>query len=149
MAKINIFYGSVYGGAERLADSAEEQLQKHGHEATVIDNPQVEDVSNSEYILVITSTTGQGEIPDNLMPLFAALQSQFPLLGGTPFAVIAMGDSSYGDTFCGAGKQVEELLMELQGKPLLPRLDIDALEDFAPEPVAQPWLAQFAGAITE
>ncbi len=54
--------------------------------------------------------------------------------------MIALGDSSYGETFCGGGRQFEELLIELQGKIIQPRLDIDAMVDFEPEPVALPWV---------
>ncbi|MFY8272684.1 flavodoxin domain-containing protein [Pseudoalteromonas sp. SSDWG2] len=140
MATTSIFYGSVYGAAERLAEAVCDKMNDLGHDAKLIDNPQVEDVARAEQVLVITSTTGQGDLPDNILPLYLGLQSQFPLLGGKACAVIAMGDSSYGDTFCGGGKQFEQLLEELQGKIVLPRLDIDAMVDFDPEPVALPWI---------
>ena len=144
MASISIFFGSVYGAAERLSETVSDKLNELGHQASIIDNPQVEDVINAEQILVITSTTGQGDIPDNLLPLFLGLQNQFPLLNNKPCAVIAMGDSSYGDTFCGAGKQFEQMLIELQGHIVQPRLDIDAMVDFDPEPVALPWISKLA-----
>ncbi|WP_462157961.1 flavodoxin [Pseudoalteromonas sp. GB56] len=144
MPTISIFYGSVYGAAERLAETVCEKLTDLGHSAKLIDNPQVEDVATAEQILVITSTTGQGDLPDNLLPFFLGLQNQFPLLTGKSCAVIAMGDSSYGDTFCGAGKQFEELLIELQGHIVQPRLDIDAMVDFDPEPIALPWIEKLA-----
>lgn len=140
MAEISIFYGSVYGAAERLADTAQEKLNELGHQAEVIDNPQVQDMLDAKSILVVTSTTGQGDIPDNLVPLFISLQTQFPMLTAKPFAVLAMGDSSYGETFCGAGRQFDELLQELQATQVQPRLEVDALEHFEPEPVALPWL---------
>ncbi|MBS3798614.1 flavodoxin domain-containing protein [Pseudoalteromonas sp. BDTF-M6] len=140
MATISIFYGSVYGAAERLAETLCAHINELGSNAKLVDNPQVEDIIAAEQILVVTSTTGQGDLPDNILPLYLGLQEQFPLLGAKPCAVIALGDSSYGETFCGGGRQFEELLIELQGKIIQPRLDIDAMVDFDPGPVALPWV---------
>ena len=65
--------------------------------------------------------------------LFLDLKEQFPLLNGKPFAVAGLGDSSYGDTYCAAGKQWFALLTELQGNPVAEMLEVDAMECFEPE----------------
>lgn len=143
MATISIFYGSEFGGAQRLAATLRDKINQTPHSAKLIENPQVADVVGAEQLLIVTSTTGQGDIPQNLAPLIYQLQSDFTLLTNKPFGVIAMGDSSYSDTFCGAGQKVEELLLELQGTVLLPRLEIDAIEHYDPTPAALPWLEQY------
>lgn len=56
--------------------------------------------------------------------------------------MIGLGDSSYGDTFCAAGRQWFELLTELQGNPKADMLEIDAGETLQAEDVALPWLAE-------
>ncbi|MFZ6043988.1 flavodoxin domain-containing protein, partial [Vibrio natriegens] len=94
---------------------------------------------------VITSTTGQGEIPDNLLPLFLALNDTFPMLPQLRYGVVAMGDSSYGeDRFCGAGRQFDTLLQELQARPMVERLDVDASVNFDALEVVMPWLKSWA-----
>jgi len=61
--------------------------------------------------------------------------------------VIALGDSSYGDTFCGAGEQIRELYAELGIREVLPMLRLDASETVTPEVDAEPWLAELATAL--
>jgi MioC protein len=143
MAKIALIVGSVYGGAQYVAEQAEAVIAGAGHELALFDEPKLDDVmaADASAWLVITSTTGQGDIPDNLLPFYVELKNRFPLLSGKPFAVIALGDSSY-DTFCGAGEQIRELLTEIQGSELAPMLRIDACETLEPETVALPWLEQ-------
>jgi sulfite reductase alpha subunit-like flavoprotein len=65
------------------------------------------------------------------------------MLTGKQYGIIAMGDRSYGDTFCGAGRSFDELFRDLQAKPVGHRLEIDACEDFEPWPVTEPWLNEW------
>ncbi|MEC8207213.1 MAG: flavodoxin domain-containing protein, partial [Pseudomonadota bacterium] len=118
MATISIFVGSVYGGAERLSEQVIEVIEKSEHQAQLVENGTVDDMLAASHILVITSTTGQGDIPDNLIALYSQLNDQFPLLTGKQYGIIAMGDRSYGDTFCGAGRSFDELFRDLQAKPV-------------------------------
>jgi flavodoxin len=140
MSQISIFVGSVYGGAERLSEEVAASIEQAGHTAKVLNAPTVSDIQSASHILIITSTTGQGDIPDNLAGLYHQLNSTFPMLTAKPFGIVAMGDRSYGDTFCGAGRSFDELLRDLQAKPVGHRLEIDACEDFEPWPVTEPWL---------
>jgi sulfite reductase alpha subunit-like flavoprotein len=55
-----------------------------------------------------------------------------------------LGDSSYGESFCGAGKQWQELLTELQGNPVAAMLEVDAMETLEPENDVIEWLKGFA-----
>ncbi|WP_372626426.1 flavodoxin [Arsukibacterium sp.] len=145
MAKIALIVGSVYGGAQYVAEQALPLLAELGHEVALYEEPKLDEVLAFEprVWLVITSTTGQGDIPDNLLPFYLDVKSRFPLLTGKQFAVIALGDSSY-DTYCGAGEQMRELLLEIQGHELAPMLRIDACETLEPEGVALAWLEQQA-----
>ncbi|MBB1508072.1 flavodoxin [Pseudoalteromonas sp. SG41-1] len=143
MATISIFVGSVYGGAERLSDEVIDAIEQAGHSVNLVDQPTIADIQQATHILVITSTTGQGDIPDNLAGFFNELNSTFPILTAKPYGIIAMGDRSYGDTFCGAGRSFDELFRDLQAQPIGHRLEIDACEDFEPWPVTQPWLQEW------
>lgn len=133
MAGVKILVGSVYGNAQHAAEMAEEVLAKEGIDCEVCEDPQLTDVTEADGLLVITSTTGQGDIPPNLEMLFLDLKEELSPLNGKPFAVAGLGDSSYGDTYCAAGKQWFDLLTELKGKPLAALLEVDAMECFEPE----------------
>ncbi|MCW8107536.1 flavodoxin [Alteromonas ponticola] len=140
MAKLHIFAGSVYGNAQHVAEEVSDMLTRDGVECELFSDPSVDDFTQADAILVITSTTGQGDIPPNLEFVHAELKASFPLLTDTPFAVAALGDSSY-DTFCGGGLQFQELLTELQAKPVAEMLKVDALETFEPEQIVKDWVA--------
>ncbi|WP_019674892.1 flavodoxin [Arsukibacterium perlucidum] len=143
MAKIALIVGSVYGGAQYVAEQAQSLLAGLGYEVMLYEEPVLDEVLafDAKVWLVITSTTGQGDIPDNLLPFYLEVKNRFPLLNGKQFAVIALGDSSY-ETYCGAGEQLQELLAEIQGTELAPMLRIDACETLEPETLALPWLEQ-------
>lgn len=141
MAQIRILVGSVYGGALLTARAIKKSLEPEGHQVTVLENPELEDITgNGDALLVCTSTTGQGEIPANLLPFYLALREQLPQQPGRPFGVIVLGDSSYGDTFCGAGDLMEEALYETAARKVGETLRIDALETLEPETEALPWV---------
>ncbi|XOV79136.1 MAG: flavodoxin [Aestuariibacter sp.] len=142
MAEISIFVGTVYGNAQNVAEQAEEKLVELGHEVQLFSEPTIEDFKQAKSVLVVTSTTGQGDFPPNLEFFAEDLKQQFPLMEGREFAVVALGDSSYGDTFAAAGRNMFELLTELQGKPKTDLKVIDAMETFEPEEEALPWIEE-------
>ena len=148
MTAIRILVGSVYGGALLTARAIKKELETEGHQATVLENPVLEDITSSEEpLLVCTSTTGQGELPANLLPFYLALREQLPQQPGRPFGVIVLGDSSYGDTFCGAGELMTEALYETSARKVGDTLQIDALETMEPEAEALPWVRQWLGQV--
>lgn len=140
MSKVGIFVGSVYGNAQHVAEEAQSMLQGKGVGAEVLNDPTVADFKAVSGVIVITSTTGQGDIPPNLEFFIQDLRDAFPLMAQKPFAVAGLGDSSYGDTFCGAGHQIFELLTELQGKAVAEMLEVDACETLEPEIDVVNWL---------
>ncbi|MDV9032995.1 flavodoxin [Pseudomonas sp. RAC1] len=145
--KVAIISGSVYGTAEEVARHAESLLKAAGLEAWHAARVSLDDLRGfaPEALLAVTSTTGMGELPDNLMPLYATLRDVLPgEWRGLPGAVIALGDSSYGDTYCGGGEQMRELFAELGVHEVQPMLRLDASETVTPEADAEPWLAQLA-----
>lgn len=142
MATINIIVGSVYGNAESVAEEVQAFLTGEGHDSAVCTDASVNDFVSPDAVLVITSTTGQGDVPPNIEFTIDELRTEFPLLAQKPFAVAALGDSSYGESFCGAGKICFELLSELQGKPVAGLLEVDAMETLEPETDVLNWLKE-------
>lgn len=148
MTDVGIFVGSVYGNAQQVAEQALQMFKEHGLQVEVFDDPQLTDFTESKAVVVISSTTGQGDVPPNLEYFVADLRDSFPLMHNKPFVVAGLGDSSYGDTYCGAGRQIYALLEELQGKPLADFLEVDACETLEPESVILPWLKQLLPRLT-
>lgn len=140
MTSITLFYGSVYGSAQNVAQEVEGYLTSKGINASIAEEPTVEDFIKAESILVISSTTGQGDIPPNLEWAINDLAEQKPNLAGKQFAVAALGDSSYGDSFCGAGKQIHSLLENLGAVAVSDVLQVDGIEIYEPEEVVLTWL---------
>ncbi|MDR6915242.1 MioC protein [Pseudomonas sp. 3296] len=148
--KVAIISGSVYGTAEEVARHAARILKAAGHETLHNPRASLADVLAFEpqAFLAVTSTTGMGELPDNLQPLYSMIRDQLPgAWRGLPGAVIALGDASYGDTFCGGGEQMRELFGELGLREVLPMLRLDASETVTPETDAEPWLADLVSVL--
>ncbi|WP_263140513.1 flavodoxin [Pseudomonas sp. RIT-PI-AD] len=145
--KIAILSGSVYGAAEEVARHAQRLLGAAGLETWYHPRAGLDELLAfaPEALLVVTSTTGMGELPDNLQPLYHALRDRLPAWSGRPGAVIGLGDSSYGDTYCGGGEQIRELYAEMGILEVLPMLRLDASESVTPETDAEPWLAELIG----
>ncbi|MBF8721522.1 MULTISPECIES: flavodoxin [Pseudomonas] len=148
--KVAIISGSVYGTAEEVARHAEALLKAAGFQAWHAARATLQDLQGfaPEALLAVTSTTGMGELPDNLMALYGDIRDTLPAAWrGLPGAVIGLGDSSYGDTFCGGGEQMRELFAELGVREVQPMLRLDASETVTPEADAEPWLADFMAAL--
>lgn len=144
--KVVIISGSVYGSAEEVARHAGTILRDAGHQILLSARLTLPELLAFEpqALLAVTSTTGMGELPDNLHPLYTQLRDQLPsALRGLPAGVIALGDASYGDTFCAGGEQLRELLAELGVTEVQGMLRLDASESVTPETDAEPWLAGF------
>lgn len=140
MVDIGIFVGSVYGNAQHVAEQVEEMIAGKGHSVEVFTDPKVEDFKQTKSVLFVSSTTGQGDIPPNLEFFVMDLRDTMPLMGQKPFAVAGLGDSSYGDSFCGAGKQIFETMIELQGNQVDELFIVDAMETLEPENEVVPWI---------
>lgn len=144
--KVAILSGTVYGTAEEVARHAAGVLSAAGFDTWHDPRAQLPQVLEfaPDALLVVTATTGMGELPDNFIPLYSAIRDQFPAWQGLPGGVIALGDASYGDTFCGGGELIRELYAELGVREVQDMLRLDASESVTPEADAEPWLASFA-----
>lgn len=133
-----ILYGSQTGNAEGLARTAAADARQHGLEPVVkaLDEVEVTALGGMRRVLIVTSTYGEGEMPDNAQLFWEALSAgDAARIEDMRFAVLALGDTGY-DGFCEAGKSLDTRLEQLGAKRLLARVDCDV--DF--EAAAQAWL---------
>lgn len=149
MAEIGIFVGTLYGNAQLVAEEAQAILNEHGHQATVFEEPVLADWESYRHqvVLVITSTTGQGDLPLGIVPLYNDIRATLGYQPALRYGMIGLGDSTY-THFCGAGKQLDALLQEHGGHRIGEALWIDAVQHPEPEQVANPWVAHWAMLLT-
>lgn len=136
---IHILYGSQTGNAESVAHDAATAAKAHGLKPIVkgMDEIELAALSSMDYLLIITSTYGEGEMPDNAQMLWEAVSSDSaPQLPKLKYSVLALGDTSY-DLFCQAGINWDNRLAELGASRMYPRVDCDV--DF--ETPAGAWIA--------
>ena len=114
MADITLISGSTLGGAEYVAEHLAEKLEDAGFSTQTLHGPLLEDLPTDGVWLVITSTHGAGDLPDNLQPLYDELLEQQPDLSNVRFGAVGIGSREY-DTFCGAIEKVEAAVIEKGG----------------------------------
>src|SRR5580692_6590241 len=110
MASILILVGTESGNAQMVADALKPVLDAAGHKVDVSDNATGRaDLAAHDTLLVVCATHGSGDIPTNILPLAETLERERPDLSGHRYGVIALGDRTYQDTFCGGGKKVDKV----------------------------------------
>lgn len=109
-----IFFGSQTGNAAGLADKTAKLAADYGLVPTVYDMDGFDAAQLNAHprTLIITSTWGEGEMPDNAETLWNTVSSGKPSLSNVHFSICAIGDSSY-DEFCKAGTDWDEKYTEL------------------------------------
>jgi len=137
---INILYGTQTGNAESVASDVAAAAKTHGLHPVVksMDEIEIDALVKMEYLLIITSTYGEGEMPDNAQLLWDAISADSaPKMENTQFSILALGDTSY-DLFCKAGIDWDVRLEALGAKRLFDRVDCDVEFDEATED----WIGQ-------
>lgn len=145
MSTLNMFVATVYGGALDVAEQVQPLFEQAGYTVTIHEDPPMESITSgrADLSLFCISTTGSGDIPGNLLPFVEAIRDQHPDLSGLRYGLIALGDSSYAETFCGAGRSLDALLGDCGARRIGDRLEIDAMETFMADDAALPWVEQW------
>ncbi|NIF22653.1 sulfite reductase subunit alpha [Candidatus Pantoea multigeneris] len=125
--QLHILFGSQTGNAEALAQSAAKVARSKGLVPVIsaLDDVDMDVFATMRHVLIVTSTYGEGEMPDNAQLFWQALSaSTAPRLEQMHFAILAIGDTGY-DGFCQAGKFFDMRLEQLGAKRLTDRIDCD------------------------
>ncbi|MAJ01575.1 MAG: hypothetical protein CMA10_04120 [Euryarchaeota archaeon] len=123
---INILFGSQTGNAAGLAEKTAKLAANYGLEPKVVDMEGLDPASlvSMKRVMIITSTWGEGEMPDNADGMWNAINANGPGLSSTHFSICAIGDSSY-DEFCKAGHDWNGKLAALGGNEAHPIQECD------------------------
>ncbi len=126
LTPLTILWGSQTGTAEGLAKQAAKEAGKRGFAPTVMDMAAAtaEQIAAAGNVLVITSTYGEGEPPDNAKALHDALLNGAPSLSGVRYSVCGLGDTNY-TLFNQCAKNFDSALAKHGGARVHDRADCD------------------------
>ncbi|MBY0115510.1 assimilatory sulfite reductase (NADPH) flavoprotein subunit [Paenibacillus sp. FSL H8-0317] len=144
--EVTVLFGSQTGNSSGLSKKLAKKLEEQGLQVTLssMGDFKPNGLKKIENLLIIVSTHGEGEPPDNAIPLHEFLNSKrAPKLEGLRYSVLALGDTSY-EFFCQTGKDFDKRLQELGGTALVPRVDCDV--DF--DEAAAEWMNEVLASLS-
>ena len=115
---IVILYGSQSGSAAELASRLALDAYQHSFNHITLlplDDFDSDQLPATHLLLIVVSTQGQGEPPDNARTFYSTIMRRSlppTLLSHTHFSLFALGDSSY-PIYNAAGRRVYQRLLEL------------------------------------
>ncbi|MBP57277.1 MAG: hypothetical protein CML89_06190 [Rhodobiaceae bacterium] len=126
MTKLNLLYASEMGTAMEVADNVALIVKEKSIDINQaeLNDISMDELSNMNKVLIITSTTGDGDLPMMGEVFWEELSKTQINLKDVEYSVCALGDSSHFH-FCGAGKKVDERLEELGARKVLDRHECD------------------------
>lgn len=126
-ATLTILYGSQTGNAKTVAEQLHADALNMGFQTNVMSmaDYKPKSLKTETHLLIVASTNGEGEPPDDALLLHDFLSSKrAPKLDSLVYSVLALGDSSY-QFFCQTGKDFDEKLAALGAKRISDRIDCD------------------------
>lgn len=131
--QLTIIYASQTGNAKGVAEALQQQAQAQDIAVKLVSAGDFKgkNLTKETHVIIVASTHGEGEAPDDAIELHEFLQSKkAPKLPDLHYAVIGLGDSSY-EFFCQTAKDFDQYLAKLGAQPMLERLDCDVDYDAA------------------
>lgn len=144
---ITVLSGSQTGNAKSVADKVAAELTEAGIavKRVALKDYKAKTIADEKYLLLVTSTQGEGEPPEEGVVLHKLLNGKkAPKLTELQFAVLGLGDSSY-PNFCQAGKDFDQRFAELGATRLFERVDADL--DYSA--TAEQWIRDIVAIVKE
>jgi sulfite reductase (NADPH) flavoprotein alpha-component len=145
-SKLTILYGSQTGNARLLAETYLEQAQSQGFQVSLISLADFKprQITKEHNIVLIVSTHGEGEAPDDAEIFYEYLYSKkAPKLNHLNFSVLSLGDSSY-EQFCQTGVDFDLQFEKLGANRIVNRVDCDLDFEHDADSWQQRTLAEYA-----
>ena len=139
--KLTLLVGTMTGTAQLVAQELElvwddGELQV---ETLLMDKLDSSVFEREGVFLVVTSTYGQGDVPDNAKALYEDLKAKRSDLSRVRYGVFGLGDRTYAETFNFGGKRFDDILTELGAQRIGERVKHDASSGVLPEEMAAEW----------
>ena len=143
--KLVLLVGTMTGTAQLVAQELELAWDNPGDddpvqvETLLMDKLDSTVFQREAIFLLVTSTYGQGDVPDNAKALYEDLKAKRPDLSRVRYGVFGLGDRTYAETFNFGGKRFDELLAALGARRIGERVQHDAATGVLPEEMATEW----------
>ena len=124
---LTILYASQTGNAKGVAKKLAESAKAAGITVNFknVSEYKPKSLKSETHFLIVTSTNGEGEAPDDAIEFHEFLTSKkAPKLPSLQYSVLALGDSSY-EFYCQTGKDFDDRLKALGATAVAPRVDCD------------------------
>ena len=131
-APVLVAYASQTGFAQQVAERTAASLRLSGLPVRLRALSQVDQelLAKTERVLLIASTTGEGDPPDLALSFVREVMRAPANLGHLKYAVLALGDREY-EAFCGFGHQLDNWLRQHGAKPLFDLVEVDNADESA------------------
>jgi MioC protein len=146
--RIGIFVATMTGLADICAEEVEGALRTAGAqvERHLMDGLGADALDEFDIVVIVSSTYGHGDIPDNGQRFYDALAAEASL-AGKRYAVFGLGDRTYSDTFCHAGERWDTLFAVRGAIRVTPLERHDASSGTLAEDEAGAWAGRWAAAV--
>lgn len=137
---VHVLYGTESGNAEMVADDIAAAFADQGFNTTTTELTDIDvaDLADMELAVFVTSTYGEGGLPESAEPFYQALTSASPDLSGFRFAAFGLGDSIY-ETFNNAIETLRSTLIDLGAEQVGTTAKHDAASTSPASALAETW----------
>jgi len=131
-AAILVAYATQTGQALQVANKTVDSLRQGGVSTQLLPLNKVDAqvLARCKTVLFITSTTGEGDAPDNASAFVRHTMQQAVSLKHLQYGLLALGDASY-TYFCGFGHKLDAWLQHAHAIPMFDLIEVDRGDDGA------------------
>ena len=144
--QITLLVATMTGTAELVAAEVASALAETGHQADIVpcDSADNDTLARGGVFLIVSSTYGNGDVPDNARQFVENIDAARPDLTNIAYGLIALGDSTYRATYCHGAKKFDQLFTDCGARRVGEPLYHDASAGTIPEDEARSWVNNWA-----
>lgn len=148
--RVGIFVATMTGLADLCGEEIESAISDAGIECErrLMDGLTSDAFAEFGLIVIVSSTYGHGEVPDNGLALFEAIERGVDL-AGKDYAIFALGDRTYADTFCAAGDRWDAALSACGARRIVDIERHDASGGTLAEDIAGEWASGWVSRLVQ